>query len=144
MIKEFQKEYRWLSNFAPCDIFYEGTTYSSVEHAYQAAKTLNPEERKWFVGVTAGKAKGLGRKIAVRDDWEDIKLEVMRELLTKKYTQEPYVSKLILTGDKHIQEGNYWNDKFWGVCLKTGVGCNNLGMLIMDIRKAVKSIKGVL
>lgn len=27
-----------------------------------------------------------------------------------------------------------WNDKFWGVCLKTGKGSNTLGKLIMEIR----------
>jgi predicted NAD-dependent protein-ADP-ribosyltransferase YbiA (DUF1768 family) len=36
------------------------------------------------------------------------------------------------TFDGHIEEGNWWNDTFWGVC--RGKGHNNLGKLIMQIR----------
>lgn len=141
MIKEFQREYRWLSNFAPCTVMFEGEKYDSVEHAYQAAKTVNPEERKWFQGVTAGKAKGLGRKIKVREDWEDIKLETMRMLLAQKFSTAKYKNLLKGTGDLHIQEGNMWNDKFWGICLKTGQGQNNLGKMIMEIRAIINKLE---
>lgn len=141
MIKEFQKEYRWLSNFSPCTVMFEGEKYDSVEHAYQAAKTINPDERKWFQGVTAGKAKGLGRKIKVREDWEDIKLETMRMLLDQKFSTTKYKNLLKGTGDLHIQEGNMWNDKFWGVCLKTGKGQNNLGKMIMEIRDIINKLE---
>ena len=43
VINEFQGKYRFLSNFYPCDIVYEGIQYPSTEHAYQAAKTLDTE-----------------------------------------------------------------------------------------------------
>ena len=142
MIKEFQKEYRWLSNFAYCKIFYEGITYPSVENAYQAAKTINVEEREAIASATAGQAKRLGKTLTVREDWEDVKVQVMRELLTIKFCQTKYLGLLLATGNQHIQEGNYWNDKFWGVCLKTGEGENNLGKLIMDIREKTNEILG--
>lgn len=45
MISEFKGESRFLSNFFAVPIMYEGVEYPSVEHAFQAAKSLDPEER---------------------------------------------------------------------------------------------------
>ncbi len=83
------------------------------------------------------------KNIEIRKDWEDIKLEVMYKLLVKKFTQEPFKSKLLATGNENIQEGNFWNDTFWGVDLKQNpnVGENNLGRLIMYIRILLKQGK---
>src|SRR6185369_8674281 len=44
-ILEFQGDNRFLSNFFPAEVIYEGITYPTAEHAYQAAKTLDPEQR---------------------------------------------------------------------------------------------------
>jgi ribA/ribD-fused uncharacterized protein len=134
-IREFQDNYRWLSNFASCEIYYEGLWYSSTEAAYQAAKSLDPDVRLDFSTMKAGQAKRAGRSIVVREDWDDVKIEVMNELLIAKFSKEPYMSKLILTGNMEIEEGNKWEDKFWGICLKTGEGQNNLGKLLMKIRE---------
>ena len=141
MIREFQGDYRWLSNFAPCKIYYEGLVYGSVENAYQAAKTKDEAERLKISTMTSGEAKRYSRTLTVRSDWDDIKLNVMRDLSCIKYSKEPYLSKLVSTGDLYIQEGNRWGDKFWGVCLKTGEGQNNLGLLLMDIRDKINKIQ---
>ena len=138
MIKEFQGEYRWLSNFAPCTVNFEGESYDSVEHAYQASKTLCPTERSCFKDITAGQAKRMSRNITIRDDWDDVRLENMRWLLSQKYLTPKYKKLLLDTGDCEIQEGNRWGDKFWGVCLKTGEGENHLGRMIAEIREAIK------
>ena len=135
MIREFKGEYRWLSNFAPCKIMLDGEEYDSVENAYQASKTLNHNERLKFKNITPGQAKRLGRKITIRDDWSKVKLSVMYSLLIQKYANPPYKNMLIETGYIRIEEGNTWNDTFWGVCLETGKGQNNLGKMIMEIRK---------
>ncbi len=74
MIGPFRGEYRFLSNFHPASIVYEGHTYPSVEHAYQAAKTLELARRHEVVGLTAGRAKHWGRTLRVRADWETVKL----------------------------------------------------------------------
>ena len=53
-------------------------TYPTVEHAYQAAKTLDEDGRKAILEApTPGKAKRMGRKVRMRPDWEDVKLSVM-------------------------------------------------------------------
>lgn len=136
MIKEFQGEFRWLSNFAPVDIKVSERIYPSVEHAYMPAKS---EDKNWKdtcadSRITAGKIKRLSKRVELREDWDNDKLTVMEIFLIRKFTQEPFRTKLMDTGSQNIQEGNNWGDKFWGVCLKTGEGENHLGRLIMKIR----------
>lgn len=136
VIEEFSGEYRWLSNFEPCKIVFQGIEYPSVEHAYQSAKSDNADWKKECsnVNASAGYIKTKGKTVPLKSNWTDVKIDVMKECLLQKYTQQPYKNKLIETGDTYIQEGNYWNDKFWGVCLKTHKGYNFLGLIIMEIR----------
>lgn len=140
MIEEFQGEFRWLSNFVPAKIILDGVEFPSVEHAYVSAK-CDDAEWKMFCSDssnTSADIKRKGRGIQLKDNWNDIKVNVMRECVTQKFNQEPYRTLLIETGDEYIQEGNRWGDKFWGVYLKTGQGENNLGKLIMEIRESIK------
>lgn len=139
MIIEFQNEYRWLSNFAPVKIKLDGLEFPSVEHAYMSAKSDDAEWKKFCSNPNnkAGDVKRQSRNIALKEDWNDIKIEVMKECVNQKFSQEPYRTKLLETGTQHLQEGNRWNDKFWGVCLKTNKGENHLGRLIMDVRSAL-------
>lgn len=136
MITEFQNEYRWLSNFEPCVITLEGVEYQSVEHAYMSCKSTDPRWKAFCSdrAVTAGMVKRASRNIELIPDWDSKKIDVMRMCLIQKYEQEPFRSKLLATGNANIQEGNRWGDKFWGVCLKTGEGKNNLGKLLEAIR----------
>lgn len=138
MIKEFQGEYRWLSNFWPCTVTLDGETYPSVEHAYQAAKSLDKVWR-WQVAqlTTAKEAKRMG-KIKPRDGWDSLKLIVMLRLVREKFQQDPFKTRLLATKNELIQEGNHWGDTFWGVDLKTGKGNNHLGHIIMQVREELK------
>lgn len=140
MIKSFQDEHRWLSNFAPVTVVLDGVSYESVEHAYQAAKTTSREERESIRRLaTPGKAKRAAKFLRyARDDFNEIRVEVMAHLLAQKFRQEPYRTLLLETGDSYIQEGNNWNDKFWGVDLKSGDGLNVLGALIMNERCKIR------
>jgi len=140
MIKEFQGDNRWLSNFTPCCVMLDGVTYPSVENAYQAAKTVVAGERVPFTTMTAGQAKRAGRDVTMRSDWDDVKITVMENLTRQKYSVEPLKSKLLMTGDVEIQEGNSWGDTFWGIC--NGIGENNLGKLIMKVRKELNEAIG--
>ena len=138
MIKGFKGKYRWLSNFPDCEVIQDGWHWRSPEYAYQAAKTLNPCAKLLIaLAKTPGEAKKLGRKLEVREDWEDVKLRIMEDLQRQKYNQEPWRTKLLETGDAYIEETNTWNDTFWGVC--NGVGENHLGKIIMKIRDEMKA-----
>jgi len=138
MIHEFQGPHRFLSNFWPAPVTLDGITYPSVENAYQAAKTRISTERKHFETCPPGMAKKLGRAVTLRPDWNtDTKLSVMRSLLTQKFSHPDLRDALLRTGETPLQEGNRWNDRFWGVCLITGRGENHLGKLLMSIRSSL-------
>jgi ribA/ribD-fused uncharacterized protein len=137
MIDNFKGKYRFLSNFYPCLIRYEENFYPSVEHAYQAAKTLDLDFQKAiFFAPYAVDAKRIGRNAPLREDWEDIKVDVMENLLKQKFSIFELKSKLLATGNEELVEGNWWGDTFWGVC--RGVGENHLGKLLMEIREEIR------
>jgi len=137
IINKFYGEYRFLSNFYDSPIMYFGATYATVEHAFQAAKTLDEVERKEVrEQPTPGKAKRAGGKVTLRDDWEERKVMIMRGLVLQKFANYPKLRKKILeTGDAELIEGNTWNDTFWGVC--DGVGENRLGKILMSVREGL-------
>lgn len=127
--------YRFLSNFYPVDIQYQGLRYSSVEAAYQAAKTLNWDHRKALTQMDGSQAKSFSRQksFVVRKDWSDeLKLLIMEKLLRKKFDDPRLAEFLIATEDAPLIEGNTWGDVFWGVC--NSEGKNHLGKLLMKIR----------
>lgn len=133
MINSFSGRYNWLSNFFPCDIELDGLWYNSVEHAYQAAKSLDINERNKIRECKfASEAKRIGKTISLRADWEDIKLEIMENLLKQKFNNKYLKNLLEDTGTQELIEGNWWHDTYWGEC--NGVGHNMLGKLIMKIR----------
>ena len=132
LINEFTGEYLFLSNYFKCKITYNGYTYSSVEAAFQAQK--NPDLSYRFVGKGPNIAKHMGRRVTLRPDWEDVKVDIMRELLEIKFSDSKLRKRLLSTYPKYLIEGNTWNDKFWGVDIVTGEGENHLGELLMQVR----------
>jgi predicted NAD-dependent protein-ADP-ribosyltransferase YbiA (DUF1768 family) len=60
-IDSFRGDYCFLSNFHPCKIQYEGIEYTSVEHAYQASKSMSWKIRKEIANLLKpGDAKRMG------------------------------------------------------------------------------------
>lgn len=137
-IVSFTDEHRFLSNFWPVEVFFEGNVYSSVEHAYVAAKTISEEEREIIRNLdTPGKVKRYGRTIELRDDWDKVKISVMHNLLIQKFKAGSQLHDMLMaTGNRNLIEGNSWKDTFWGEC-PLGYGENNLGKLLMSIRDDV-------
>jgi ribA/ribD-fused uncharacterized protein len=83
--------------------------------------------------MTGREAKKFGRKVKLRDDWNDVRLQIMGEVvLTKFVVNKDLRDKLIATGQRELIEGNTWHDTFWGVC--NGKGGNHLGKILMEVR----------
>lgn len=139
-ITEFRREFRFLSNFWPCDVFLGPIRYQSVEHAYQAAKCVHQQDALDIrAAASAGMAKRLGSKVAIRPDWETVKLEVMADLLWQKFVMNVELrARLLATGERELIEGNNWSDFYWGVC--RGQGKNHLGNLLMRLRAVARYI----
>lgn len=131
-IDRFENEYFFLSNYYETRIDYEGLVYESSEAAYQSAKVRNIIIRKTFTTLSADISKKLGRQLILREDWEDVKLTVMEDILRIKFSNLKLRDKLLATGDAELIESNWWNDTFWGVC--NGIGDNHLGKLLVKIR----------
>ena len=136
-INGFQSEYRWLSNFWPCYLVYEGDLYPTAEHAYQSAKVDDPTLKKKILACsTPAEAKDFvdALNIAPLNWTTPKKLLVMETILKLKFGgQHPFLTRALLeTGTAELVEANTWNDTFWGVC--NGTGENHLGKLLMKIR----------
>ncbi|MGD1030861.1 MAG: NADAR family protein [Opitutaceae bacterium] len=132
-IHGFVGDYRWLSNFYPCRISFGGLVYGSSEAIYQSCK-FPPSEREVYTHLDAAAAKALAHSKNVDAAWwaarED---QVMRDVLWAKFTQNPdLAARLLATGDRYLEETNWWNDTYWGVY--QGQGKNVLGRLLMEVR----------
>lgn len=139
IIDSFRKPYSFLSNFSKTAITLEDILYSTLEQAYQAAKTHDVEAKKKIAATQRPDwAKRMGKRLKLREDWDDVKLGIMRELLNLKFQDEKLALKLIATGDAMLVEGNHWHDNYWGSCTCekcAGKGQNHLGKLLMEIRE---------
>jgi len=144
MITSFTNEYDFLSNFYMDPVQYDGVTYKSVEHGYQAAKALtacsiSPSYLELFTEIKnapmAAKAKKLGQKVPLHPFWKHYKVLAMDNLLRAKFQKEPLRTKLLNTEYHTLVEGNTWGDTFWGIC--NGHGQNKLGELLMRIREDI-------
>lgn len=137
-IESFSGTYRFLSNFWMVEISLYDVMYKSVEHAYQAAKTVDEAYKKRIQdAATPGEAKRLGKSAPMRPDWEAVKVDFMRYLVSYKFGMHPELGKkLLATGNKELVEGNTWGDVFWGVC--KGQGQNWLGRILMETRERLR------
>jgi ribA/ribD-fused uncharacterized protein len=134
-----------LSNFYPSPFRANGwhvgvvEEYATVEHYYQAAKATDlTEVERIRLTSTPGKAKRLGRGVALSPFWETEKLHVMRYALSRKFTPSSELAAYLLsTGDQLLTEGNSWGDSFWGAV--DGQGANWLGHLLMARRAELRA-----
>ena len=137
IIDSFHGEYAFLSNYYDSPIFYDGILYPTVEHAFQAANTTVFIQRIIIANKkTPGQAKCAGRKVTLRDNWDDIKLYIMKELIILKFTNPKLKSALLNTKDAELIERNTWNDTYWGIC--NGIGENHLGKILMEVREMLR------
>ena len=137
-IAGFVGEYRWLSNYLPCPVRYEGRAYGSSEAAYHASK-YPADQRDEFTSLDPDASKKLSRKKGVDQAWWDARKErVMSEIVAAKFAQNPELAeKLLATGDRQLEEANWWGDKFWGTV--KGEGKNVLGKILMTVRTDLRA-----
>ena len=136
-ITSFHGPHYFLSNFSASPVVLNGQTYPTVEHAFQAAKTFDSEQRKMIQNApTPLTARQLGRAVTLRADWEQVKFGIMYQLLKQKFARPDLAQALLRTGDAELIEGNTWGDRVWGRVQVKGqwIGKNRLGELLMQVR----------
>jgi ribA/ribD-fused uncharacterized protein len=126
-ITEFTGEYRFLSNFYASPVTMRlglaELTFPTSEHAFQASKAVIPGHvmQPGVIAIrdadTAREAKRMGRAVMLRPDWDQVKKQVMLEILLAKFTQNSGIrASLLATAPARLTEGNRWHDNYWGQC----------------------------
>jgi ribA/ribD-fused uncharacterized protein len=142
----YEQEFYPLSNFSSFSMMWRGNRFDTSEHVYQFEKFRGAEigkqalVRSWIRNSNSAhdafKIAEEHKKFR-RNDWDDIKVEIMREILLEKTGQHEYVRrKLLQTGERELVE-NSWRDNFWG-CGPNRDGQNMLGKLWMEIRQELR------
>jgi len=134
------------SNVYKAECEYEGLVYRNSEAAFQAAKVLDDETRKKFQNLNPSEAKRLGRNVTLRKDWEEVKYQVMLDVLHSKFQDTTLRNLLLGTGDDLlIEDTTGWHDNIWGDCLcpkcESITGKNLLGKALMEVRASLRQQK---
>jgi N-glycosidase YbiA len=134
--------YGCFSNFSPHGIIMQDIFWSTVEHYYQAQKFVGTSDAMIIPLIHSAEtpelAAALGRDCTrqVRLDWEEVKTQVMREAVLKKFLTHTDIREILLTtGDNLIVE-NSPTDYFWG-CGVDKTGHNHLGRILMSVREEI-------
>lgn len=131
----------WFSNMIPFEkpLVHEGISYPSAEHFYQALKSNDVAVRRQIADMpNPGKVKQFARTIALRPDWEQVKVDVMRMALRHKFAEGTKAREdLLATGRTEIVEWNNWGDRVWGRTIADGAGQNQLGVMLMVLRAEI-------
>lgn len=136
-----EKPYGPFSNLYKSAVKFEGKTYPTAEHAYQAGKAIKPAVRDWILSaptpaLAAMAAHGLYTWDVV-PDWATIKFDRMRKVLRAKFSQHADLAKLLIeTGDRRLVEAGTVNNavnRLWGEV--AGSGQNMLGVMLMELRR---------
>lgn len=139
MIISFRGDYSFLSNMYPCRIEYNGLVYQNAESAFQAQKSTDTTVQRTFCNLNGKEAKALGKRVQLRTDWNEVKLQIMYDIVKAKFMQNPDLrEKLLATGNELLIECNTWNDTYWGVC--NGVGSNYLGRILMIVKVRLSNV----
>jgi ribA/ribD-fused uncharacterized protein len=131
--------YWGLSNFSPPGLTADGVYWPTVEHYFQAQKFLDPEVRESIRKAASPKqARELGQRRShpLRENWDELRVQVMLTALRLKFSQGPARDLLLSTGDRLLAESSPF-DYFWAVG-SDGSGLNTLGRLLMQVREELR------
>ncbi|AYV79436.1 MAG: hypothetical protein Faunusvirus14_3 [Faunusvirus sp.] len=139
----------YMGNFYNLDVtiklFGKNYTFPTSENAFQASKSTCTSDVEKFLKISPGSAFTTGRKIKLRDDWEKMKDRVMYDIVLAKFMQNEEIKTLLIeTGDKYLLEHTPYpgRDKHWAND-NDGTGKNMLGIILMQVRKAIGGKTGV-
>lgn len=132
-ITRFEGEYYFLSNFYEHTFEFRDHEFQTAEHAYQGMKAIHPKEFHFVrKAPSPSAAKKRGQNVDLRDNWDRMKIRIMRDILEAKFSDPDLRERLEMTYPAVLIEGNDWGDDFWGVA--DGTGQNWLGRLLMQVR----------
>lgn len=140
-IPYYETSYFAFSNFSAHSIRVDGILYPTAEHAYHAQKFTDQaiiDELRAAGSPLEAYEIAHRYKSQRKENWDDIKVSVLYELVREKVRQHKEVrDTLLASGDEDIVEVNP-NDDFWGNG-PDGNGQNQTGKILMRIREELKA-----
>ncbi|MEG4347201.1 NADAR family protein [Microcoleus sp. A003_D6] len=133
-------EYGSFSNFSRHGFELDGEYWPTSEHYFQAQKfpeTANCDQIREAKTPKDAAKMGRDRSRPLRPDWEQVKDDIMRKAVLRKFETHADIREILLaTGDEEIVE-NAPGDYYWG-CGKNGSGKNMLGQILMEVREILQ------
>ena len=133
-------EYGCFSNFSPHGLELDGLYWRTSEHYFQAQKFVDAAHKMEIYNCKTPKDaanKGRERTRPLRPDWEQVKDDIMRKAVLRKFETHAEIREILLaTGDEEIVE-NAPGDYYWG-CGKDGNGKNMLGKILVEVRELLR------
>ncbi len=145
-ITSFRGSYRFLSNFyghkpehIKFTVVVDGVEFHTSEHGFMASKTTDLETRRLIQAMPGAMQAKMywhdeSKQHLLREDWDEIRLSTMLDMLRQKFAHPKLQQMLLDTGNVILIEGNNWGDTFFGVDEETGEGESWLGRLLMMVR----------
>lgn len=94
--------------------------------------------QKWGAFAFAQRARI--RALSLRPDWEQVKDDVMRLAVLKKFQTHADIQEILLSTSDELLVENSPIDYYWG-CGKDGTGKNRLGQIVMEVREILRNSK---
>jgi ribA/ribD-fused uncharacterized protein len=142
----YEQDFYVLSNFSAFNLQWSGLTFPTSEHCYHWLKFNRPGDDQHDVRASIRLAPSAHEAFKIaernkahrREDWDEVKVELMRDILRAKVAQHEYVRrKLLATGDRELIEDS-WRDDYWGWGPNRD-GKNMLGKLWMEVRAELRA-----
>jgi len=140
----YEQDFYVLSNFSAFSLQWFGYRFDTSEAAYHWMKFNSPYQANIREMILLAPSAHEAFKIAERfkevrrEDWDNVKVGIMKKILQAKAGQHEYVKrKLLATGDRELVEDS-WRDDFWGWG-EDRDGANMLGRLWMEIRAELRA-----
>lgn len=141
-INFYEGPYYLLSNFSAHQVVFEGETWMTSEHAYQASKYQNKEMREKVKNApSAYLSREYGQaKEGKIENWDEMKVEVMKNIMREKALQHKDVMDALLSTGESVIIKNHPEDYYWGTGLN-GTGKNVMGIIWMELREEFQIIQ---
>jgi ribA/ribD-fused uncharacterized protein len=134
-----REQYGCFSNFSPHGFVLDDLYWFTSEHYFQAQKFIDtPHAEQIRLVKTPKDAAKMGRERTrpLRPDWEQVKDDIMRKAVLRKFETHADIREILLsTGNAEIVE-NSPIDFYWG-CGSDGSGKNMLGIILMEVREII-------
>lgn len=135
-----REQYGCFSNFSPHGFELDNLYWHTSEHYFQAQKfvgTIHLEQIRLVKTPKDAAKMGRERTRPLRQDWEQVKDDIMRQAVLCKFTTHADIKEILLdTGNQELIE-NSPIDWYWG-CGSDGTGKNMLGIILMEVREILR------